>query len=113
TAPQVSGRTGEEQGSGRENGLRRVRRAIVVVDMVESVRLMQTFEDDVIERWRQFLHALRTELLPAKHGRLVKSLGDGVLLEFADAPHAATATLRMHEIIASYNVGHRVDDAIL
>src|SRR5262249_43336462 len=55
--------------------LHRSRRAIVVVDVVESVRLMQAHEDDHIDRWRRFVDEVRTDLLPAHGGRLVKSLG--------------------------------------
>jgi hypothetical protein len=39
--------------------LHRARRAIVVVDVVESVRLMQEDEAGFIERWRRFVHAVR------------------------------------------------------
>ena len=37
--------------------LPRVRRAIAMVDVIESVRLMQAHEDDVIDRWRRFVDA--------------------------------------------------------
>ena len=64
--------------------LPRERRTLVVVDVVESVRLMQAHEADVINRWRRFVHEVQTQVLPPFGGRLVKSLGDGLLLEFAD-----------------------------
>ena len=73
--------------------LQRARRAIVVVDVVESVRLMQEDESGFIDRWRRFVHAVRTEVLPAHGGRMVKSLGDGMLLEFASVPPAVAAAL--------------------
>ncbi len=44
--------------------LRQQRRAIVVVDVVESVRLMQANEADVIDRWRRFVNEVRTQVLP-------------------------------------------------
>ena len=69
--------------------LTRARRAIVVVDVVESVRLMQEDEAGFIERWRRFVHEVRNEVLPKHGGRMVKSLGDGMLLEFEAAPVAA------------------------
>jgi adenylate cyclase len=71
--------------------LHRARRAIVVVDVVESVRLMQEDEAGFIERWRRFVHAVRTEVLPKFGGRLVKSLGDGMLLTFETAREAVAA----------------------
>ncbi|MBI3369939.1 MAG: hypothetical protein HY021_16235 [Burkholderiales bacterium] len=85
--------------------LPRARRAIVVVDVVESVRLMQQHEDDVIDRWRRFVNEVVTEVLPRHGGRLVKSLGDGMLLEFEHAPNAMAAALEMTRRVGAYNVG--------
>jgi adenylate cyclase len=81
----------------------RARRAMVVVDMVESVRLMAAHEDDVIERWRSFVTTVRTQLLPTWAGRLVKSLGDGLLLEFPDEKRALQASLALIEAIEPLN----------
>jgi len=78
--------------------LTRARRAIVVVDVVESVRLMQEDEAGFIERWRRFVHQVRHEVLPKHGGRMVKSLGDGMLLEFERVPEAARAAAVMHEL---------------
>jgi adenylate cyclase len=80
------------------------RRAIVVVDVVESVRLMQANEADVIDRWRRFVREVRTEVLPAHSGRLVKSLGDGLLLEFESVPPAVAASLEIQRRVAPYNL---------
>jgi len=86
--------------------LPRQRRALVVVDVVESVRLMQAHEDDVIDRWRRFVHEVRTKLLPACEGRMVKSLGDGMLLEFKTAPQALAAAFACHRQMQPHNEGH-------
>lgn len=83
--------------------LHRSRRAVVVVDVVESVRLMQSFEDDVIERWRRFVHEVRAEVLPPLGGQMIKSLGDGLLLVFDDAPKAVAATRDLHTRIEASN----------
>lgn len=85
--------------------LTRARRAIVVVDVVESVRLMQEDEAGFIERWRRFVHQVRTEVLPKHGGRLVKSLGDGMLLEFERVPAAVAAAFEMHALMARLNEG--------
>jgi adenylate cyclase len=77
--------------------LRRQRKAIVVVDVVESVRLMQANEADVIDRWRRFVNEVRTQVLPVHGGRLVKSLGDGLLLEFESVHAAVGAALELDE----------------
>jgi class 3 adenylate cyclase/tetratricopeptide (TPR) repeat protein len=77
--------------------LLRVRRAIVVVDVVESVRLMEEDEAGFIDCWRRLVHGVRGEVLPKHGGRLVKSLGDGMLLEFEDVPRGVAAALETLE----------------
>lgn len=90
----------------------RVRRAIVVVDVVESVRLMQANEADVIHRWRQYVNEVRLRLLLQHGGRMVKSLGDGMLLEFEKVPDAVAASLAMQDLMALANQGRFTDDAM-
>jgi adenylate cyclase len=91
--------TGEEPGRWPE--LHREHRALVVVDVVESVRLMQQHEDEFIGQWRRFVAQVRDQLLPAFRGRLVKSLGDGMLLEFERVHEAAQAALALRGLAAS------------
>ena len=81
----------------------RQRKAIVVVDMVESVRLIEKDEASVINRWRAFTHRVRSETLPATGGSLVKSLGDGMMLTFAEPRHAVAAALEMRRLLALAN----------
>lgn len=83
----------------------RVRRAIVVADLVESVRLLQSHEADVIDRWRRYVAGVRADLLPVHGGRMVKSLGDGMLLEFSRCGDAVAAALALHRAIVPYNAG--------
>jgi adenylate cyclase len=87
--------------------LQRARRAIVVVDVVESVRLMQEDEAGFIERWRRFVHVVRTEVLPKHGGRLVKSLGDGMLLTFETVRAAAAAAFECSALPAKADHPHR------
>jgi adenylate cyclase len=75
--------------------IKRQRRALLVVDVVESVRLMEHDEDGTVRRWLRFVAFVRDELLPLFNGRLVKSLGDGLLLEFEAVPPAVAAALSM------------------
>ncbi|HEV8312979.1 MAG TPA: adenylate/guanylate cyclase domain-containing protein [Burkholderiaceae bacterium] len=92
--------------------LTRARRALVVVDVVESVRLMQAHEADVIDRWRRFVHEVQTQVLPVHGGRLVKSLGDGMLLEFESVPPAVAAALEIQKRIVPYNAGREAEAAM-
>jgi adenylate cyclase len=93
--------------------LRRERRVIVVVDVVESVRLMQADEAGTIDRWRRFVHEVRTEVLPVNGGRMVKSLGDGMLLEFQESAAAMQATHEIQRRINLHNVGVLSTHALL
>ncbi len=69
-------------------------KVVLVIDLVESVRLMAAHEAQVVERWRAFMvHA--SERISARRGRLVKSLGDGLLAEFDDATHALGTALEL------------------
>jgi class 3 adenylate cyclase len=76
--------------------LPRRRAVVLVVDLVESVRLMALDEQGVIARWRSFLSHVEQAVLPATAGRLVKSLGDGLMLEFATATLAVEAARQLH-----------------
>ena len=89
--------------------LTRQRRAIVVVDVVESVRLMQANEADVIDRWRHFVNEVRTQVLPVHGGRLVKSLGDGLLLEFKAVHAAVSAAFDVQRRVVAYSAGRHAD----
>lgn len=92
--------------------LQRQRRAIVVVDVVESVRLMQANEADVIDRWRRFVNQVRTQVLPANGGRLVKSLGDGLLLEFESVQAAVASSLSIQSLVPAFNIGRDGDSSM-
>jgi adenylate cyclase len=93
--------------------LHRVRRAIVVVDVVESVRLMQVDEADFIDRWRRFVHEVRDDLLPRFGGRMVKSLGDGLLIELASAPAAIAMTEQLRQLSHRMNIERQASEWIV
>lgn len=92
--------------------LHRARRVIVVVDVVESVRLMERDEAGFIAKWRSFVAQVRHELLPVHAGRLVKSLGDGLLLEFEQVSQALHATQEMLKSISRARAGVDAEDTI-
>lgn len=90
---------------GRPSGYRlqswnRVPRALLFVDIVESVRLFEVDEEGTFERWHRLLEYIDHAVLPPRQGELVDILGDGALLAFpavdlavaaADAIFAASA----------------------
>jgi class 3 adenylate cyclase len=73
----------------------RQRKAIVVADVVESVRLMGQDEAGFITAWLAFVRNVRDQLLPAHRGTLVKSLGDGLLMRFDSPTDAVAASLNL------------------
>jgi class 3 adenylate cyclase/TolB-like protein/tetratricopeptide (TPR) repeat protein len=87
-------------------------RAIAIVDVVDSVRLMLKSEADIVERWRGFVSVVCSELLAPNGGRLVKSLGDGMLLEFADEASALAVARAMQRRIVSFSQGRPADQCI-
>ncbi|MDC6170914.1 adenylate/guanylate cyclase domain-containing protein [Paucibacter sp. XJ19-41] len=103
--------TTDSQGEGWPE-LVRATKTIVVVDVVESVRLMQANEADVIDRWRRFVHEVRSQVLPAHQGRMVKSLGDGMLLEFDDVLAGVAAAQDMHRSMQGFNLDRVATDCL-
>lgn len=81
------------------------RRAILFADLVESVRLYERFEASTIERWRAFSARVREQVAPAFGGRLVRTVGDGLLMDMGDAAAAVQTALALHAEIAHFNVG--------
>ena len=80
-------------------------RAVLFVDVVESVRLIQLDAEGTIGRWREFMATVTRDELPARRGRLVKPLGDGMLLEFESAVDAVECALAMQARIERGNAG--------
>lgn len=80
-------------------------KTVLVIDLVESVRLMGQDEQAVVRLWRGFVQHASTEVLPAHQGRLVKSLGDGLLVEFQHPGEAVRAALRLHRYFDAANHG--------
>lgn len=73
---------------------------VLVCDVVESVRWMQANEAAAVAQWQAFAEAIKTRIAPQYGGRIVKSLGDGLMLDFAQQPavHAVNAAFAMLNI---------------
>jgi TolB-like protein/Tfp pilus assembly protein PilF len=80
-------------------------RAVLFIDMVDSVRLIQQDPEATIGRWREFMAAVRSDELPRFRGRMVKPLGDGLLAEFESAADSVKCALAMQERIERGNAG--------
>ena len=88
-----------------EGELERVVRTVLVVDVVESVRLIQDDESGSIRRWRAYVAEVADRIVPAHGGRLIKSLGDGLMIEFPAAPTAVQAALELQQLSRLANEG--------
>jgi len=66
-------------------------RAILIVDVVESVRLIEEDEEGVLAQWLSLVEQIEHNVLPMFGGRLAKSLGDGMLLDFDEVRSAVSA----------------------
>jgi adenylate cyclase len=86
--------------------------AILAADVAGYSRLMGADEEGTLER----LKALRRELLDPKiaehHGRIVKTTGDGVLVEFASVVDAVRCAVEMQQAIPEWNTGVGADNRI-
>lgn len=70
-------------------------RVLLVMDVVESVRIMEHDQDDFVRRWQELVRQVEQSILPLHGGRIVKSLGDGLMLEFANAQACARSAFAM------------------
>lgn len=67
--------------------------------------MMVDDEERTVARWLDFVDAVVTDVLPPIGGRMVKSLGDGMLLDFGDIQSAATAAFALQALSRKRNEG--------
>lgn len=79
--------------------------AFLFVDLVDSVALIQRDPVGSIARWRTFVAEVTHDELPPRNGRIVKLLGDGMLIEFASAVAAVECALALQSRIERMNEG--------
>jgi adenylate cyclase len=86
--------------------------AILAADVAGYSRLMGADEEGTLER----LKALRRELFDPKiaehHGRLVKTTGDGLLVEFPSVVDAVRCAVEVQQAIPKRNTGAGTDNRI-
>jgi len=86
--------------------------AILVADVAGYSRLMGADEEGTLER----LKALRRELLDPKiaehHGRIVKTTGDGLLVEFASVVDAVRCAVAVQQAMPGRDTGVAGDNRI-
>src|ERR1051325_3603683 len=85
---------------------------ILAADVVGYSRLIGADEEGTFGR----LRAIRADVIDPKinehHGRLVKTTGDGLLVEFASVVEAVRCATEVQEAVAALNTGLAPDKAI-
>jgi class 3 adenylate cyclase len=86
--------------------------AILAADVAGYSRLMGADEEGTLDR----LKALRRELVDPKiaehHGRIVKTAGDGLLVEFASVVDAVRCAVEVQQAMPERNTGVAADSRI-
>ena len=77
--------------------------AIVVADVVGYSRLMETDEAGTLSALKDRRKTILEPVVRRYEGRIIKIMGDGVLMEFASAVNAVKAALELQERMAEAN----------
>ena len=78
-------------------------KVVLVLDLVESVRLINVDESGTITRWHDFVQRAQSDVIARYRGRLVKSLGDGMMVEFEQPRDAVNASFALHSLLDGVN----------
>jgi len=79
------------------------RRLAAVADVVGYSRLMEADETGTLAALRERRKTVLEPIVRDHEGRIVKVMGDGVLVEFASAVNAVKAALELQEKMAEAN----------
>jgi adenylate cyclase len=97
----------------RAGDAERMVRALLVLDIPESARLMEDDEHEVVSRWRSLVDVVTSEVLPSRGGRVAKRLEGGLLMDFPAAQAAVTAAFAIQQACNRANAGVAADRQIL
>jgi adenylate cyclase len=90
-----------------EQAPRRRLAAILAADVVGYSRLMQADEAGTLARLKGRRSEILKPVVERHHGRIVKYIGDGVLIEFASAVDAVECAIDLQQAMESANAGLR------
>jgi class 3 adenylate cyclase len=83
--------------------------AILAADVVGYSRLMEQDEAGTLAALKERRKGILEPLVAQHHGRIVKVMGDGVLVEFASAVNAVACAVALQTAMAKAN-DHRPED---
>jgi adenylate cyclase len=95
-----------------ESRMRRLA-AILAADVVGYGRLMEQDEAGTLAALKERRTGILAPLMAAHRGRIVKVMGDGVLVEFASAVNAVACAVEMQKRMAAANEGIADDHRIV
>lgn len=78
-------------------GLSRELGTILVVDVANSVRMIDQNETETVVQWVDVFRESSASILPRHNGYLVKSTGDGFIAVFSETRDAFAAAIAIHE----------------
>lgn len=105
TSIQRPGPPGPETGSMTSTALDRKAVTIVAADLVGYSRMMAEDEDLVIARLRDVREKVIDPALAAEGGRIIKTMGDGLLVEFIEPSAAVRAAVAVQESMVRRSAG--------
>ncbi|HEX6118905.1 MAG TPA: adenylate/guanylate cyclase domain-containing protein [Dongiaceae bacterium] len=79
--------------------------AVLIADVVGYGRLSQADEEGTRARFQSDLHEIFEPRIAAHHGRLVKTMGDALLIEFHSVVDAVRCAVEIQRAKAEYNAG--------
>ena len=87
--------------------------AILAADVVGSSRMMEKDETGALASIRAVLGEVLVPAAGRHQGRLIKTTGDGALIEFASPVEAATCAVEVQQTLAERAKGHPEDRRVL
>jgi adenylate cyclase len=86
--------------------------AILAADVAGYSRLMGADEEGTLERLKALRHELLDPKIAEHHGRIVKTTGDGLLVEFASVVDAVRCAVAVQQAMPERNAGVATDNRI-
>ncbi len=86
--------------------------AILAADVVGYSRLMGADEEGTLERLKALLRELLDPKIAEHHGRIVKTTGDGLLVEFASVVDAVRCAVEVQQAMPERDAGVGLDGRI-
>jgi adenylate cyclase len=86
--------------------------AILAADVAGYSRLMGADEEGTLERLKALRRELIDPMIAEHHGRIVKTTGDGLLVEFASVVDAVRCAVEVQQAMPERNAGLGADNRI-